>query len=121
METELTAWLQRYRLAKGWTVRQMAEKMELSSSGFDAIIKGEVAIPERESLRKIATHTHYPLDQLLVMAGYRDQDAPSGDPDADALIALVQQLPLERRGLLTVHYLGLCESWGGYQKMPCQM
>lgn len=67
METALTQFLQRLRSDRGWSVRQMAMRMDIPSSTFDQIIKGDVVKPDSTSLQKIAQHTGASMDYLLSM------------------------------------------------------
>lgn len=66
----LAAFLQREIAQQGWSLRQAAEKLEISKTALRNILKGADVVPNLETLQRLARGLKVPLGHLIVLCGF---------------------------------------------------
>jgi len=73
------------RLVRGYSLKDVAGRSGLSAGYIQKIERGEIKEPSPHRLRRIAGALDYSYPQLLVLAGYVDDDATGSSPEAKGL------------------------------------
>ena len=74
--------LRMIRIVRGYSLKDVAGRSGLSAGYIQKIERGEIKEPSPHRLRRIAGALDYPYPQLLVLAGYVDDDATGSSPEA---------------------------------------
>ena len=69
--TALTDYLKQELEHRGWSIRNLAAKAEMSSSGLSAMLRGK-SQPTAETLARLAEVLEIDKSHLLRLAGYLD-------------------------------------------------
>jgi HTH-type transcriptional regulator, competence development regulator len=77
--------LRMIRLVRGYSLKDVAGRSGLSAGYIQKIERGEIKEPSPHRLRRIAGALDYSYPQLLVLAGYVDDDATGSSAEAKGL------------------------------------
>lgn len=98
--------IRKRRLELGWTQEQLADRISaegeyIRQSDISRIERGEIALPRRARLERIAAALGLPLGELLARSGWADADAffaRQGAAPADAAADQARSAPAAPRG-----------------------
>lgn len=95
--TALTDYLKEELEHRGWSIRNLAGKAEMSSSGLSAMLRGK-SQPTAETLARLAEVLSIDKSHLLRLTGYLDTTTPEEMDAAAIYIAQrLDRLPTETR------------------------
>jgi transcriptional regulator with XRE-family HTH domain len=77
--------LRMIRLVRGYSLKEVAGRSGLSAGYIQKIERGEIKEPSPHRLRRIAGALDYSYPQLLVLAGYVDDDATGSSAEVKGL------------------------------------
>ena len=77
--------LRMIRLVRGYSLKDVAGRSGLSAGYIQKIERGEIKEPSPHRLRRIAGALDYSYPQLLVLAGYVDDDATGSSTEVKGL------------------------------------
>lgn len=88
-KSDLAERLRVLRKARGWTQADLAEASGLTRSHVSRLEGGDIRLPSRERLHRLAQALGTTPDDLLAAAGYRADDQTAGDlPDLPLYLRL---------------------------------
>lgn len=103
--SDFGAFIKAQRRARGWTIREAAGRIGISSSRLAELERGKsyhtdhVTKPSRELAERIAHGFGLPPSEVLAEAGLHIPAAAPLSEDAARLIALFEGLPPDRKAL----------------------
>jgi len=95
--TNLTTYLKEELENRGWSIRNLAAKAEMSSSGLSAMLRGK-SQPTAETLARLAEVLGIDKSHLLRLTGYLDTaTAEEMDPASTYIAQRLSKLPTKTR------------------------
>lgn len=86
--TKLGERLKALRKSRGWTQENLAEVSGLTRSHISRLERGDIELPSRARLLRLADALGTTADDLLTAAGYRSDDPPAALPDLGVYLRL---------------------------------
>ncbi len=84
--------LRSLRKARGWTQEELAAASGLTRSHISRLEGGDIQLPSRDRLLRLATALGTTPDDLLAAAGYRVEERGEGLPDLPVYLRLKYDL-----------------------------
>jgi transcriptional regulator with XRE-family HTH domain len=95
-EKDFAAWLKRQLDRREWTAAELARRIEVSPTSVSRWVNGR-EVPSSNNARRIADAFYLEQDDVLTLAGHRDQDRPiSPDDPLSRLIRKLKRVTLNR-------------------------
>lgn len=104
VSTALARFLQRQLDARGVTADQFAKEHGLNSSGLYQLLRGERTYVQDRTLERLATALGMTLAQMVSAMAHTGSEI---DPDEAEWVALIRQVPVEKRSAARDMLLGL--------------
>lgn len=104
--SDFGSYIKGQRKALGWTLRQAAAHIGVSSSRLAEIERGKsyhtdhATRPTRELAERIAQAYDLPMDIVLAEAGFPLRSTPDLTPESTRLLAMFETLPPEKRHIV---------------------
>lgn len=97
-------WLRSRIDERGWTIAQLAEAMGVSNGLISRWMQGKHQ-PSRKSLVQVARALEVSKEEVLIAAGYLDENDATDDPLRLELLELLKHLPLTHERYVTLNAL----------------
>lgn len=103
--SDFGSYLKAQRKARGWTLKEAADRIGTSTSRLAEVERGKsyhtehATRPSRDLVERMAKAYELPADLLLIEAGYTPSPAKELSPEASRMLLLFESLPLDRRQL----------------------